>query len=377
MCFCRLFISIKLYAVLTAALSFAILYWCCLRLNIKYSLIWVGIIFALTNYNGIWRLFLSRPYAIAPALLLLLLVFLNRKNYWGIFVINFVYFFWHSATFFFPLTISLVYFISQKFYKQVLDRKSLFAVIAGFFSAFILITSISPGFLDYMKDIIFGVFWETIVNKKVVLVEGAELYPRDFFDFLRNNSLIISGLLIAAGAEIYQYFSVRFKNYKREEYFFGGVAGRPLQLALFFLTIGTWLGTTAISGRFGDFFMFFAALYLIVALESLRRFVFFSDLFVRRGILVGLSVMLVYLFAGNVLFLQQVLARGASVNEFSGVGEWLKNNTKPGEIIFKGDGKKREPKKITEEDLVSLKHELAVKKEWLVELALKTKRTSE
>ena len=110
-----LFISIKLYAVLTAALSFAILYWCCLRLNIKYSLIWVGIIFALTNYNGIWRLFLSRPYAIAPALLLLLLVFLNRKNYWGIFVINFVYFFWHSATFFFPLTISLVYFISQKF----------------------------------------------------------------------------------------------------------------------------------------------------------------------------------------------------------------------------------------------------------------------
>ncbi|MEK7585048.1 MAG: hypothetical protein AAB455_00830, partial [Patescibacteria group bacterium] len=150
----------------------------------------------------------------------------------------------------------------------------------------------------------------------------------------RNNSLIIAGLLLAGGAEIYQYFSARFRNHESAEYFSGSAAGRPLQLALFFLTIGTWLGTTAISARFGDFFMFFAALYLIVALESLRRFVSISDPFVKRGIIIGLAVMIIYLFAGNVLFLQQVLSRGASVNEFSGVGEWLKGNTEPGDVVF-------------------------------------------
>ncbi|MBI2100526.1 MAG: hypothetical protein HYT47_00680 [Candidatus Vogelbacteria bacterium] len=329
-----LFISIKLYAVIIAALSFTIVYWCCLRLNIKHSLIWVGVIFALTNHTAVWRLFLSRPYALAPAVLLLLLVFLNRKNYWGVFAVNFLYLFWHSATFFFPLGVSLVYFIAQRFYREKLDRKNLIIVIGGFSSAFILMALVSTGFLEYIKEIIFGVFRETVVSKKVILAEGAELYPKDFFDFLRNNSLIISGLLLAGGAEIYQYLSARFRNHGRENFFSTSVSGRSLQLTLFFLTIGTWLGTTAVSGRFGDFFMFFAALYLIVALESLRRFISISDLFVRRGILIGLSVMLIYLFAGNILFLQQILAHGTSVDEMTGVGEWLKNNTQPGELVF-------------------------------------------
>ncbi len=329
-----LFIGIKLYAVIIAAASFTILYWCCHRLDIKYSLAWVGVIFALTNHGGIWRLFLSRPYALAPASLLLLLVFLNRKNYRGVFAVNFLYLFWHSATFFFPLGISLVYFISQKFYRQSPDRKSLLVTIGGFSSALIIMTLVSPGFLDYMREIIFGVFRETIISKKVALSEGMELYPQDFFDFLRDNSLIIASLLLAGGAEFYQYFSARFRNHESAEYFSGSAVGRPLQLALFFLTIGTWLGTTAVSGRFGDFFMFFVALYLIVALESLRRFITISDRFVKRGIIIGLTVMIIYLFASNLLFLQQVFARGASVNEFSGVGEWLKVNTKPGDVVF-------------------------------------------
>ena len=329
-----LFLAIKLYAVLIAALSFTLIYWCCLRLNIKHSLIWVGVIFALTNHVGIWRLFLSRPYALAPALLLMLVVFLKRRNYWGVFTINLIYLFWHSATFFFPLGVTIVYYIAERFYRDRTGMRNLIYALGGLVSALTLVHFLSPGFLSYIKDNIFGIYFETILGKKVILAEGVELYPQDFFDFLRNNSLIIAGLLLAGGAEVYQYFSARFRNHESTEYLSGSAAGRPLQLALFFLTIGTWLGTTAVSGRFGDFFMFFAALYLIVALESLRRFVSISDRFVKRGVIIGLTVMIIYLFAGNVLFLQQVLARGASVNEFSGVGEWLKANTKPGDVVF-------------------------------------------
>ncbi len=329
-----LFIGIKLYAIIIASLAFTILYWCCSRLGIRNPLIWIIIIFSLTNYGAIWRLFLSRPYALAPVLLLLLLIFLHRNKYFAAFFLGIFYFFWHSATFFFPLGVATVFFISKKFYKERASYKIILFPALSLIFSLVVVYLISPGFLNYMKDIIFGVFTDTIIGKKVILSEGVELYPVDFFDFIKNNMIVVGLILMLGSLEIYQYIVFRFRANRTTDYLDDLHPNRSLQLTLFTLTFGTLLGTTSVSGRFGDFFVFFAAMYLILSLNQLRQYIHITHRDVRRGATIGLVITLIYFFGGNVLFLQQNLSRGATVEEFAGVGGWLKINTKPGDTIF-------------------------------------------
>ena len=86
-----LVLGIKLYAVMAAALSFAVFYWCLRRFGVRYPFLWVLIILAMTGLAPVFRLFLSRPYALALCRLFLLLFFyiLHKKIAGGAFLYKF------------------------------------------------------------------------------------------------------------------------------------------------------------------------------------------------------------------------------------------------------------------------------------------------
>ncbi len=54
----------------------------------------------------------------------------------------------------------------------------------------------------------------------------------------------------------------------------------------------------------------------------------------RSGLVVGAVIAIGYLFVTNLVFLQRAISRGSRVDELAKVGEWLRINTEPGEVVF-------------------------------------------
>jgi len=331
-----LLLAIKLYAVCAAAFAFSLLYYCLKKLSIRNPFIWTVLVIAITDTSSIWRFFLSRPYALAPSLLLLLLIFLYRKNYLGVAAVTAIYFYWHSATFFLPLCVAIGYLVIEKFYRSKPDYKNLLAAAGGTVGALILAYVISPGFLSYMRDIIFGTYFDTILSKHVHISEGGELYPVDFFNLLKSNALIFASFVTVLSVDLFNYVAFKFKHMQADDYWAGlPPVRRTLQMTVLVLTALFFLGTVAVSARFGDYFTFFAGLYIALSIDYMRRTVVISgSSIMKRGVFVGLAIVLVYLFISNMLFLQNRIAHGTSTNDMYQIGTWLNRNTKPGDVVF-------------------------------------------
>ncbi len=325
-----LYVGVKLYAVFAAAGVFTIFYWCCRKLGIRYPLLWTAGIISITSTGSFWRFFLSRPYVLSPALLMLILVCAYKKKHWWIFVLSFVYLFWHSATFYMPLGIVFVHFIFEKFYGEKGSNKNILAALAGTLVAVGTVFSINSGFLFYMRDIIFGIFTDTIVGKKVILPEGNEVHPVDFFDLLRINFIACAFIVVAGTIEILGYIRHRFHQEKDDT----DVSIKIVRSSLFFITISFFLGATLLSRRFNDYLVLFAGLYVALSFTDLFSYIEFKKSFVKRGVLIGLSISVFYMFAANIIFLQQLFSNGAHPLEFEKTGLWLRDNTEKGDIVF-------------------------------------------
>lgn len=330
-----LFLGIKLYAVFAVSLAFLLLFLGFHLVKARYPFVYTISTFALLGYGLLWRFFLSRPYALAPALLIIIIAFLYQRRYKSVALISFLYFFWHGATFFFPLFVCFTYFVAEIFHNKKPDYKKVWAPIAGLVGSIVLVYIISPGFFVYIKDNVFNVVYDTVFGKSVNIAEGGEVYPKDFFDFIGNNIFIVSVFIFFTVIEVIRYFSLKvgsidFYNYA------GRLSDerRYLQSTFFFLTLGFFIGTVAVSGRFMDFFAFFVGFYIFLSLESLFGFFRVSDLNIKKSITVGLLIAVSYLFANNSLLLVKTFSTGSNPYTFAGIGNWLNKNVKKNDVIF-------------------------------------------
>lgn len=328
-----LFVAIKLYAVFAVSATLALFYWCLRKFGVRGALFWTLAVFSIAGTSSLFRFFLSRPYTLAPILLILLLYFLNKKKYLGVFFINLIYLFWHSSTFFFPLCVTILYLLFEKFYGDRGDYKNLLAGLGGNVAALSIVYAIAPGFLVFIYDTVFGIYKETILGKSVSLPEGQELYPVEFFDFLRMNQFIVCVFVVSVVIYIYQYIAWRRSaddaSSSHEDYSRMHVVG-----VSFFLSLSFFLGTVAVSARFGDYFVFLAGLFIVLVLSDVLRNVRIDSATVAKAVKVGVITSVAYLFASNMIFLQEGFARGARTDNWHSVGEWLNNNVPKEEIIF-------------------------------------------
>lgn len=330
-----LFLASKLFAVIVAALVVASFYWVLKRLSVRNPFFWTVAVLAVVGTVSLYRFFAARPFSLAPSLLLLLLYFLYRRNKIGVFVLSFLYLFWHSSTFFFPLVIAATYYFVEFLYRPRGDWRNLAASAGGTAAAVGAAYLVSPGFLLFINDTVVGIFWQTILGKYVPIQEGGELYPLGFFTFIQRNLLMFAALIISATASVGTLFSrARTKvAWSPSEDLL--VRRRSLETCLFVLSIAFFLGTIVISSRFNDFLTLFAPLFVILFVDRLRRSISFSmSGRIRRGLLAGLMIAVAYLLCGNLLALQQMLSTGGTVNTFYQIGGWLKENSKPGDIVF-------------------------------------------
>lgn len=327
-----LFLGIKLYGIIFASFSFSVLFFLFLKLKIKQPFLWVFSLFAIVNSSYLWKLLMARSFTIAPALLLLEIYFLYRKKYWSVFFLSVVYFFWHSATFFFPLLVAGLYFAFTNLYTSRNDWKILRGSLLGmaFSLIFIALVFSLEGFNSFFI-VTLGIFKDVIFGKTVQISQGIELSPINALDFVKNHGMIVALFIISSVFEIYNYVENKRNNLKLN----GDVnlESAIIKSTLFFLSLFFFLGSF-LSGRNIDFFVYFSMAFIALSLDYFIQTVKWQSFVVKKALMVGIIIAILYFSIGSILGIKEGISNVGSVDAIQQSAEWLKNNTEKGEIVF-------------------------------------------
>jgi len=326
-----LFVAIKLYAVFIIALIGAMLYMFIKKIGIKYPFLCSVLFFTIMGTVSLSRMFLSRPYVFGPVFLLLLILVLYKKKYNWACWITFFYLFWHTATFFVPLIIGLVYFVIYALYNKKYEQKILVCTFGGTLLALVIVNFIDNGFFTYIYDNILSVIKGIVTGNKVNISEGTELYKRNLFDFFSQN-LILTILFIASVVfNFFMYFNERrafdlLTDKVKQK--------RILAMVLFFTASIFFLAISNVSYRFADFFIFFGWAFVIVVFSEVLSFVQITNMTIKKSLASVVLISVVFLFANNLLQLNDNFSESNRPESFARVGEYLSKNLKEDEIVF-------------------------------------------
>lgn len=324
-----LYLGIKFYGLVFGALAFSLLYFVLRRLEVKYSFFWTVFTIAAVSTRYLLRFLNARPLTLAPALLLLLVYFLYRKKYKQAFLISLFYFYWHSATFIFPLVVAVTYFVINRAAEKKFEWNQILFPTLGIVLAYSSMTALAPGFFQFMKDVTFNVIYRIIIPGQEAIVEGTELYPVDYLSFIRPNIIILILLIIAWAGEWYA-FRARQKNTADPE---SNRNPATLRLTLLTLTLIFLIGTFLVR-RNSDYFIFFAGTYLAVAVSFLFTKIQFSDSSLKKILTGGVLVTLTFLLIDNLVTSRYFISQARPHELIAPTAEWLKTNVPKGDVVF-------------------------------------------
>jgi hypothetical protein len=330
-----LFLAIKLYAVIIAALIGAIIYFFVKKVGIKYPFLWAVGFFAIIGPGSFWRLFLSRPYVFAPVFILLLILAMSRKKYFWIFFLTFLYLFWHTATFLLPIFTGIVYFVVIALYEKKYNWKLLISVVTGTLFAVIVVSLISKGFFDNIYYNVLDLLKNIFLSNKINISEGGELYPKNFFDFLNQNIFLFMTFLLATVFHVFVFFKERknmfiIDNVLKQK--------RIITLAFLFLSLIFFIAIPNISNRFADFFVFFAWIFIALVFNEIFTSLEFRKPELKKFLKYAIFICLIYLFSNSLIQLNDSFASSGSRPEtLRQVGEYLSKNLNKGDVVFNSD----------------------------------------
>lgn len=330
-----LVLGIKLYGVLALSLSFTVVYVFLKRVVTKHSFFWTLLFLILLMQSGwMFRFTLARPFTLAPVFLVLILYFIYRKNYPALAVISFLYFYWHTATFIFPLCLAVGYFLFEQFYGKKPDWKLISWPIVGTSTAVFLAYLISPGMVAYLRDVIFPVFFDTTLIKTTRIAEGGEVYGKNFFTVVTSFFWFLVPLFIAGSYEVFRYVQTKRALQKDEDS--PDMSIQPLRMTLFTASIA-FLAASALSSRFLDYFVYSCFLYVAIAITDISRFFQINGGLFKKSFQTGVTLIGIFLFVNLSLNFYDSLGGSSSQLIAQAPAEWLNSNMKTNKIIFNVD----------------------------------------
>lgn len=325
-------LGIKWYSVFALSVSFTVTYWFLKKAAVRYPFLWVLIFYVVLAQSG-WlvRFTLARPFTLAPVFLIGMLYAIHTRKYGISALVAFFYFFWHTATFIFPLCLAIGYVVFELFYGKKFDGKKILLPFLGTAVAVLLAYGISPGVISYLRDVIFPVFFDSALRKDSGIVEGNEVYGKDFFDILKSFYGFLSALFVFGSYEILLYIRMKRGIQTEEERISPDI--QPLRSMLFMASIA-FLAASTLSARFVDYFVYFCLLYIAIVGTDILRFVVIRGEVFRKAAGIGFLIVSLYLFVSLTLDFSTGLARSQSYLTAQGPAEWLNKNVEPGKIIF-------------------------------------------
>ena len=329
-----LYLGIKLFAITSVALIGTIFYIFFKKINIKCSFLWAVGFFAIIGLSSFWRLFLSRPFVFSPAIIILLLLALHKRKYFWIFFLSFIYLFWHTSTFLIPFAVVFIYFIALALYERKYEWKILFWAILGTLASVLVAFLIDHGFFINLRDNLFSVL-SGVLNlsgKAVNISEGGEVYPKNLFDFLNQNLLLIVMFLLSVVIYVFIYFGERKYLSTLDSVL---KKKRVVMLTLFLSSSVFFVAIQIISNRFADFFIFFSWIFIVLVLSEIFSYIEFTKPNLKKFSGCAIFICLIYVFLNNTLQLNNIFASNGSRPEtLSKVGNYLSLNLKKGDIVF-------------------------------------------
>lgn len=125
--------GLKISTAFFAGLFFCLFYFYLEKSDFKKPMLWIGILFFSSSFL-IFRLYLGRAIVLGLIFLIAELYLIQKQNYWGIFLLSFI-FTWSYIGFPMALIIAFLYCFAEFFFSREFDFKivasSFFGIIAG------------------------------------------------------------------------------------------------------------------------------------------------------------------------------------------------------------------------------------------------------
>ncbi|MCX6755953.1 MAG: hypothetical protein NTX85_01260 [Candidatus Nomurabacteria bacterium] len=325
-----LYLGIKLYAVFILAVISVSMYFVFRSLKITNAFLWTAGFFAVVGLSPLFRLFLSRPYVLAPTILLFVLLFLHKKKYVLVLISSCLYVIWHGATFFLPFFIGCSYFISNILYTRKYNWKILIYTFSGVLGGVAITYLFGHGFFTYINDDLISVLKDFLSNKKINIPEGNELYPKNFFDFINQNVLFFFLFMVSIVSGCVIYFK-KYTDNKKENFRILDDSD-TLVLSLFLISTVFFVAISSFSNRFSDFFIFFGWIFIVLILNLIIKNISFNTVVVKNGFFSGILIAMLYLFGNNLLQIRDFF--GSNPNTFVNIGNYIDRNVPKGDIVF-------------------------------------------
>lgn len=330
-----LVIGMKLYGVVVLSFSFTTVYVFLHKIAVRYPFLWTLLLLTvLMQSQWLYRFTIARPFTLAPVFLIILLFFIHRKKHGWSAITAFLFFYWHTATFFFPLALAGAYFLFEQFYGKKPDWRMVYMPLFGTLLAVSVAYFISPGVVAYLRDVIFPVFFDTVLTKGTGIVEGAEVYGRNILITIPAFFWLVTGLFVMGSYEVLRYIRTKRGIATKEEAI--DLSIQPLRAVLFTASL-FFLAATVLSVRFLDYFVYFSLIYVAIAVTDAVQFIRIHGTTFRKSLAFGAAVTACYLFINLAFGFYDSLAEAKTQVVVQAPAEWLNANVKEEKIIFNVD----------------------------------------
>ncbi|MBI2024632.1 MAG: hypothetical protein HYT03_00885 [Candidatus Harrisonbacteria bacterium] len=315
--FTNLFVGIKLSAAILTAVTLFLIYSVLKRHNISYTLFWVIFLY-FSAADFLFRINMARPQTISLGLLALLLsLFIKSRKVWPIFLVSFLISFLHLAFFWAALLIGFIVVGIKLALEKTLERDKFLPLFGGLILGWLLRPN-PFGALKILKVQLFELLLEK--QKSVPLLFGEDILPLDWAAIKFQLIPAILLLALSLGIFLWVWKSGRLKTeVKSTQVFLWSL----LALMSIFAVLAFQIGRRASD---------FAVVYLILFLAQLMtRQISFNRI-------IGAGIVIIFIFAvfrhSYTFDLYTKASNVVGPNDLKEVSLWLKENTKPGEIIF-------------------------------------------
>src|SRR3989344_5181738 len=304
--------GMRMAGVFITFVFLVLFYFSCALLKITQKFFWP--FFALfSSPFFLYHIATARPHALSLGLNILLFAFLAGGNFWGVFFAVFASTFLHLSLFWASFLIFGVWASVKILNERKIPAKEGLILIAGILAGWISRPNpLGAAKLAYIQTV--GLAIEKL--KSVPLHFGSELLP--------------------LGSLVFNYFWLFFAVWLIAMIIFFG--------ALFKRSVFTERQKTAIWAGLALSFIFF----LMAALLAQRSFDFwvgfgvifigliFTHRFYARNFMIYLGIFIFIFSAGYSIYQRDLILNsiGWETGRFQAAGEWLKNNSRAGDIVF-------------------------------------------
>lgn len=300
------FFGIRVAGFFITVFLLVMFYFTLARLGVEKGYVW-PFLFMLSGFFALFHLTTVRPHVLSLAFDVWIYAFAITGSIWGIFGASFAAAFLHLSLFWSTLLI-LGVFISTKFFvEKIFDWRAVLFSLCGIILGWVL----RPNPFDAAKLVYVQIIELALAKfKSVPLNFGLELYPLGWQTFSIFGAFILLWLLAI-------FVFARAPERKT-------VLWSSLALSVIFFLI-----TLFAAQRSFDFWVAFGIIFIAFIYSNINA------LARRRGILIA-AIIIAGLMSWQSLYKNDRFLKTAVWDpvRFRSAAEWLKNNSKEGDIVF-------------------------------------------